>query len=439
MGGVVRIGKYIKVAPPSALRFRSDARPSDTVGIPVNESITIDGFGPLPLRSPADAADLGLLVRESAAVYPVGGGTHAHVGFPPNKPGIAVSLRKLNRVIDHAARDMTITVQAGLTFAELASVLAKENQWLPVDVPNTERATIGGALAVNASGPRRLGQGTLRDSVLGVSFVNDEGVEVKAGGRVVKNVAGYDLMKLQIGALGTLGILTQVTLKVKPRPEASALVAFGLNAATVAPTLERLHASVSRPIAVELLNANAAKAAGLDCGEAWVIACGFEEKRETVDWQVETLLGELKSSPVREVRGIRGADAELVWKALTQLIAGDESHLGLKANVLPSRCAAMALAMAGNAEAIVHAHAGSGIVQGHFPAETLEKASRTTHEILKSAAEGNANLTVQRCPSEWKPRLPLWGRETADRKIMRTILRTLDPQGKFNPGRLFCY
>src|SRR6202030_783750 len=120
----------------------------------------------------------------------------------------------------------TITVQAGITLGRLQDLLATENQRLPVDVPHPDRATLGGALAVNASGPRRPGFGPLRDYVIGITTVNDEGQETKAGGRVVKNVAGYDLCKLHIGALGTLGILTQVTLKVLPRPETQALLTF---------------------------------------------------------------------------------------------------------------------------------------------------------------------------------------------------------------------
>src|SRR5438874_8668927 len=122
---------------------------------------------------------------------------------------------------------MTVTVQAGITLAKLQELLASENQRLPVDVPQAERATIGGALAANVSGCRRYGFGTLRDYLIGISVVNDEGQEVKAGGRVVKNVAGYDLCKLYIGSLGTLGIITQVTLKLKPRPEEEAFVLVG--------------------------------------------------------------------------------------------------------------------------------------------------------------------------------------------------------------------
>jgi len=415
--------------------------PPTWVGFPgdffMNDSTSIDGFGPLPLRTPADASELGAIVRESPAIYPIGGGTHLHVGMPPAKAGVAVSMRAFDRVIEHAARDMTITVQAGRTFAKLAEVLASENQWLPIDIANPERATLGGALATNRSGPRRLGQGTLRDYLIGISFVTDGGVEVKGGGRVVKNVAGYDLMKLQIGALGTLGIITQITLKVKPRPEASAFVAFGMNAATVGPTLDRLHASASRPIAIELLNAYAAKAAGLEVGEPWTIVCGFEEKRVTVDWQIETLLGELKSAPVREVRTLLDAEALPVWKGLTQLGYGSEGAFTVKANVLPSQASTVALAMAAETESLVHANAGSGIVCGHFPAEYVERAANIVSQLQASRGSGgNANLTIPRCPPEWKTRLPIWGRETADRKTMRNVMRTLDPQAKFNPGRL---
>src|SRR5437588_5750684 len=120
---------------------------------------------------------------------------------------------------------MTVTAQSGITLARLGNVLATENLRLAIDVPNGARATLGGALAVNVSGPRRYGLGTLRDYVIGISAVNDEGQEVKAGGRVVKNVAGYDLCKLYVGSLGTLGIITQVTLKLKPRPDGQALLA----------------------------------------------------------------------------------------------------------------------------------------------------------------------------------------------------------------------
>src|SRR5205814_7557519 len=202
----------------------------------------IDGFGPIPVVEPVTVAEVSGVVRRAAqegqAIYPLGGRTMLDLGLPPGRPGLAVSTTALSQVIDYPARDMTITVQAGITLARLQELLRAENQRLPVDVPQSERATLGGALAVNVSGPRRYGFGTFRDYVIGITVVNDEGHEAKAGGRVVKNVAGYDLCKLHIGALGTLGIITQVTLKLKPRPEEQALLTLGCDSDAVEPLLE---------------------------------------------------------------------------------------------------------------------------------------------------------------------------------------------------------
>ncbi len=213
----------------------------------MTDSLMIDDFGPLPLRQPATLAELGDCVRSAVsqgqAIYPIGGGTHLGLGLPPTKPGIAIRTTGLDQVIDYPARDMTVTVQAGMSVARLQHLLAIENQRLPVDVANAERSTLGGALAANISGPRRYGFGTFRDYVIGIALVNSDGKEAKAGGRVVKNVAGYDLCKLYVGSLGTLGIISQVTLKVRPRPEENALVVLGCTDNTVGPLLDLLHAS----------------------------------------------------------------------------------------------------------------------------------------------------------------------------------------------------
>ncbi len=412
----------------------------------MSDTLTIDGFGPLPVRRPGSVSELGDFVRDAAGrgegVYPVGGRTTLDLGLPPTKPGFAVDTLALGGVVDHPARDLTITARAGTTVEALQRALAAEGQRLPVDVPNPDRATLGGALAANLSGPRRLGFGTLRDYVIGISFVTDEGHEVKGGGRVVKNVAGYDLMKLQIGALGTLGVITQVTLKVTPKPEDQALVAFGLNAAAVGPTLDRLHASASRPVAVELLNAAAARATGVKLPEfdPWVIVAGFEEKVATVSWQLATLKGELRAAPVRDLTEFRGPACEPLWATLAGLQDRPGSRLSYKANVLPSRVAAfVAEASAAHPDVLLHAHAGSGIVWGHVPAAdlTAERASAILATLAARAADANGTVVVRRCPVDWKKVLPAWGQPRSDWELMRTVKRTLDPKNVFNPGRLF--
>lgn len=392
-------------------------------------AITIDEFGPLPVRRPATAAELGEVVREAVAarqgVYPVGGRTSLDVGLPPTKPGVAVDTTALDAVIDYPARDMTVTVGAGITAAKLQELLAREGQWLPVDVPDPDRATLGGAVALNKSGPRRLGYGTLRDYVIGIRFVTDEGREVSAGGRVVKNVAGYDLMKLQTGAVGTLGVITQLTLKVRPKPEASALVVFGCDGPAVGDLLDRLHASASRPVAVELLNA-ACWGGGSAGDPGWRVVAGFEEKAATVDWQVNTLFGELKGLPTGQPVEIVGSDAALQWRFLTQLQRRPDSRFVWKANVLPSKVAGLVTREPAGTR--VHGSALSGVLYFHDP-DPADLDRRVT------AAGGNYTLT--RCPTAEKRSLRVWGRPAADRDLMRHVKKTLDPADVFNPGRLF--
>jgi glycolate oxidase FAD binding subunit len=395
----------------------------------MSDELFIDGFGPLPVRRPGTVAEVCELVREARAsqqaVYPVGGRTTLDLGRVPSKPGFAIDTRRLNAVIEHAARDMTITVQAGITMAELAKVLAAENQWLPIDVPNPETATLGGAVAANISGPRRLGHGTFRDYILGISFVTDDGVEVKGGGRVVKNVAGYDMMKLHTGALGTLGVITQLTLKVKPKPEAMAVVSFGVGGAALGPTLDRLHASEARPMAVEVSNAG---------GEPWRVSCGFEEKAATVEWQITTLQKEMAAGPIRGVSVNRGDEA---FGVLNQAHASRDPFATLKVNTTPSGVAAVVQAASGlHPDAAVCAHAGNGIVTVHMPVELgVERMSSAVAELTKLTS-ANGNVTVRRCPPAWKAVLHVWGKDRGDRELMRTVKRSLDPDDVFNPGRL---
>jgi glycolate oxidase FAD binding subunit len=352
-----------------------------------------------------------------------------------------VDLRRLDQVVDYPARDMTITVQAGITIARLQQILARENQWLPIDVPLADRATLGGSLAANVSGPRRLGFGTLRDYVLGVSFVNDQGQEVKAGGRVVKNVAGYDVCKLLIGSLGTLGILTQVTLKVKPRPEEQALVSLGCDGSNLEAVLDFLHGSRTRPVCIELLNepavavVNRETAGGLP-GTPWVVIVGFEDNREAVPWQAQQLIKDVPAGLCRGLDIRVGQAAEGLWKALIDLPARSDARLSFKANVLPRAVAVFCRLAAELPDGLrLQAHAGNGIVIGHAGESlTLERAG-TMLTLLLAAFEAKGNVILLRCPADWKRSLPVWGRPRGDLWLMRRVKDKLDPKGLFNPGR----
>jgi glycolate oxidase FAD binding subunit len=336
-------------------------------------------------------------------------------GCPPIKPGIACDLTALHSIIDYPARDMTITVQAGITIAALQAELAREGQWLPVDIPLAQRATLGGAIAVNASGPRRYGYGTLRDAVIGISFVTDEGVEVKAGGRVVKNVAGYDLMKLHIGALGTLGVVTQVTLKVKPKPEASAAVVFGCATPLLVAVLDALAATKTRPVAVEVLNPPAAVAMGVAIGSHdWTIVVGFEEKAVAVQWQVATLHEELQQLAIRDT--LQHPNTTIL-DTITDWQQKLESQCIAKLSLRPSELAGWLANQA--PKGLIHAHGLNGIVWLHDP-EPLPREA-----------------VLWRCPPAMKQERFIWGLTPASWDFMKHLKQVLDPDDVFNPGRLF--
>jgi len=412
----------------------------------MTDSILIDGSGPISVVRPANRGELAEIIRAAwaaaSALYPVGGGASLDLGNPPTRPGHAVDLRALSRVIDFPARDMTVTVEAGITVAALQRLLAPENLQLPIDVLRGDEATVGGIVAANVSGPRRFGYGTLRDYVIGICAMNDEGREFKAGGRVVKNVAGYDLCKLLVGSLGTLGIITQVTFKLKPLPDARALVVVACPPGRLEPALERVHISRTRPVAVEAYNTAAAKDIWTTAGlsgplEPWTILALFEGNRAAVDWQVHRLTDEMHDASLGvSATAYPGAAGEKVWNALTH---SGEAVIRFKANMLPSATAKFCDEASRLASPVVlRAHAGSGIVLGELEKDwTLEKAAALLGAWRELAARAHGRVIVERCPPAWKSVLSVWGPIGGDAWLMREVKEKFDPRSVFNPGRFY--
>jgi glycolate oxidase FAD binding subunit len=406
------------------------------------DSLEIDAQS-MPLARPGCTEELCELVRDARAgghaLFPTGGGTKLALGLPPARHGIAVCTTKLAQVIDYPARDMTITVQAGITVAALRRILAAENQRLPIDVPQAEQATLGGILAANVSGPRRLGLGTLRDYVIGVSFMNDEGQQVKGGGRVVKNVAGYDLCKLCIGALGTLGILTQVTLKVVPEPEQHALVILAGAAPAMDELLGRLHQSQTRPVAIELLNPGAVAglpplANGAAQAAHWQLVVGYEGNADAVNWQVQQLVKELAATHSLEARV--GPTAAPLWQALAELPGWTAANLTLKAGIPASHCLAFCRQLeAASPGCAIQAHAASGILTAHITEDLSAEKAAALVANCRTWTGNVGHLTVQRCPTAWKKSAFVWGPGPDAFALMRRIKEQLDSNNLFNPGR----
>ena len=396
---------------------------------------------------PATVSELGRLLAANAEgarrpVLPVGGRTSLGFGFDVDPASLEVTTSRLDGVIDYPARDMTVTVGAGCRVSALQEQLRLEGQRLAVDVPLAHRATLGGAIASNAAGPRRFGLGTLRDYVIGIGCVTVEGRCFKAGGRVVKNVAGYDLCKLMVGSGGTLAVVTEVTLKLKPRPASSALAwACFDRGTTVQDLLGDLATSRARPVAIELLGPKAGRQLAAESRHdlptgPLLLGIGLEGSPDEVAWQVGVLDRELRSGGAGEVLWVRDAETAKLWSVLTDYQVGVEAPVTIRAALRPSRTVEFVTA-AIDAGVAVQAHAGNGVVHGHLPDETLDAAAAAAviEPLRELAADGGGQVIVERCEAGWARQLAMWGAERDEWSLMAAVKQQFDPAGLLSPGR----
>lgn len=397
----------------------------------------------LPLRetaTPPDEAAVAETLRRAAEerhpVYPIGGGTRLAYGATPEAAGTGLCTTGLNAIVDHVADDMTITVEAGTTLLQLATVLAQKGQRLPIDVPQSSRATVGGVIATNTFGPRRFGYRTIRDYLIGVRAVDGRGEVFAGGGRVVKNAAGYDMPRLLVGSMGTLGVITQVSLMVRPAAESAAMVLARVPDYDVAESLiTRLMHSAVRPVSVDWLgngwDADTSPDPELAGGGGRVLA-GFEGSGTEVQWMVDSACREWKDSSARDVRVLDATDTARMWQWITELPA----HL--QASVLPSRVGTLIrrLTEIDPACAIV-AYAGDGVVRIRLSDEVPGIPPAILAGKLRPAAEDlEGHLTVLSVePGTGLTRDDIWGPARKATPILRAIKERFDPEGILNAGR----
>ncbi|HZQ34950.1 MAG TPA: FAD-binding oxidoreductase [Dehalococcoidia bacterium] len=393
------------------------------------------------------AGALRLAGEHGWAVAPVGGGTMLDLGNPPVRLDLAIDLSALAAVVDYQPDDLTLTVQAGITVARIGRLLAEHGQMLPLDVPLPERATIGGALACDSSGPLALRFGTARDLVIGMQVALPQHGLARSGGKVVKNVAGYDLAKLHIGGLGTLGIITEVTFKLWPAPTADGaiLAAFTTQDAAHA-AAQQILAGQLFPAALELLGGEVPAALltgtgmAADAGHCFLAArlLGTAAAVERQSRDLGTLCsraGALRVGP------LDAAGKTSLFDRLRDFGRADApSALLLRASVLPSQTAIAlgVLQEAGERVGAVPAllaRPGRGRVQawwqeiGDADAASASQAARTV------IAGHGGQLLVERAPNGALRELDRWGLDGPDLALMRRLKRAYDPRSVLNPGR----
>ncbi len=385
---------------------------------------------PLPcLVEPESVEALAAVLRASHqqywAIAPCGQGNQLDWGGLPQRLDLLLSTLKLNQIVEHAAEDLTVTAQSGLSLGELQRQLAQQGQWLPLDCLDPETSTLGGLIATGAGGSLRQRYGNMRDWLIGVEFVRADGERAKAGGRVVKNVAGYDLMKLLTGSYGTLAVITQVTLRVYPRPEVLRTVALQADRAVLQPLARDLLRAPLAPIAFDLLSPAGAERLGL--APQLTLLLRFGSVQAGIDEQLTRLQDRCAAVDV-ELQPL----AETVWDLLRLALEDRQSLLvkvGLRSTASLGFLERVAATEPG---AIARLHLASGLGLIRLPASV----SAAQLLDLRQQCQAEAGyLIVLEAPRALKQQLDVWGYAGKALEQMRAVKRQLDPGNSLNPGR----
>ena len=412
----------------------------------------IGPFIPVAVARPVDAGGVAAVLawahRVGMAVYPSGGRTLLQLGNLPARPGIALDLTGLNRLVDFQPADLTVSAEAGMTMAALGEALAQDGKHVPIAAPLAHRATIGGTLATGVSGPLRAAYGLPRDWLIGINMVGPDGTATKAGGKVVKNVTGYDLNRLYTGSLGTLAVITEATFKLAPAPvDWAAVVASFSNVAAAARAGQDLQSQYYAPLGLQLLTGKAAThlVSPFASDGSKVVAIAVVGGRPAA---VNRRVGDttaLWGGVADEIMTVRGPEAANLVENLTDLPADPSfpATLCVRVNAPPAALdnllACSGRGLAGGAPPAVVADVGFGggrlmwweDLGGVDPVEI----AGGLREIQSTAASLGGDAIVECCPAAVKQHIDVWGSQRSGMAIMRRIKRQFDPENVLNPGR----
>ena len=392
--------------------------------------------------------------EQSLTLLPMGNGTKIGVGGIPRKMDIVLSTLRLNQMTDCDCDNLTLSAESGITLGEVQKRLSKEGKgyFLPLDPPFTEKATLGGIVATNSSGPRRLLYGTARDLIIGTKAVFPNGDVVASGGKTVKNVSGYDMCKVLIGSYGTLGIFCEITFKLLPLPEreTTLLVPFARLEEAVQFGREILQ-SQYLPSSIEILNEMAVKKIKPPIAQQgnYLVAIGLDGVAESIERQVSEIGERAKKSGAIETAVLASEAHSFFWKAIRdfsdRLVEKGSNFISFKSNFLISRCGeAMGsyerIAKEFGVECGLICHSGNGILYSYVLAgkgvrSKKESLLNLIREFSSVAFKNEGHLIVESSPPDIKKKIDVWGEPRGEYEIMRRLKKEIDPKGILNPGR----
>ena len=372
-------------------------------------------------------------------VLPMGNGSKIAWGGLVSGVDLVLSTARLNRVVEHAIGDLTLTVEAGTPFAAVQQQLATTRQFLALDPAYPQRATLGGIVATADAGAWRQRYGGVRDRVIGVSFVRYDGQLAKAGGRVVKNVAGYDLMKLMTGAYGTLGILTQITLRTYPMAAAAATVLLTGNAAAIDQLAAAVRQSALTPVALDVLSPGLLQEMGY--APTYGLALQLQGIAAGVEEQVDRL--HALAAPLAVTPQVFSDPAgATVWSAVQQCLwpplPQDEWAIALKVGTQPTAAITLLETLAASLPDGAwrgRIHGGSGI--GTLRLQTAAATAELLTSLRGQCQKHGGYLTLLEGPVVLKRAFEPWGIPADSQGLMQRLHQPFDPHHNLSPGRFF--
>ncbi len=393
----------------------------------------INNTSPVCLVFPETTKDLsslvGLCYENYWSILICGSGSKLNWGGLVDSPIIVISTSELNKVIDHAVGDLTVTVEAGLTLKDLQKYLKPSGQFLPLDCSHADRATLGGIMATADAGSWRQRYGGVRDMVLGFSFIRSDGKLAKAGGRVVKNVAGYDLMKLFTGSYGTLGIISQITFRLYPLLSTSATLLISADAEAIAKLSQIIRQSGLTPTKADILSPATVRACGLKQNIGLVLC--WETIPPSIEQQLATvrILAKELNCQMEEYEGEEEVN---LWRKLQNLIDRSTQNLDTSCKIGIQSAHIVTLVEQLNEineNGLAAINLSSGV--GKMRIESLETATK-----LRSICQSYGGfLTLLDTPKEYQNDYDTWGYTGNTEVIMRTIKSKFDPYNIFNPRK----
>ena len=433
----------------------------------------VEGLAPKAVVQPLDRKGISQVLSwacsEGTAVFPRGGGTQLALGNVPDRADLVLDLSRYgSNTPDHRPADLTATVDAGITLAVLQHELARQGQFLPLEAPLASKATVGGTLAANTTGPMRYSYGLPRDWLIGIGVVSAQGVETKAGGQVVKNVSGYDLNKLYAGSLGTLGVIVEATFKLSPiPPEWGTLAAVFPSLQHGIQAADGLLQQVFAPQGIQVVDGSAARHVtstsaifdGIETAansRGAILLAFFSGRSRALRRRMDDATRQLHDQGALNITSLQRSDSARLLETVTDLGWSQDSipYLSLKLSLPPSAVGKLTNLLSDPATAPeaqhlieleplalgVAADPGFGLVRLLWWTDDREPPSddrviAAISRVREMSGQLGGSTVVEHCPLSVKRGIDVWGETTETIEIMRRIKDKFDPARVLNPGR----